>query len=165
MMAEEKFRDDLYYRIGVIPIYIPSLRDRISDIPLLVKTFIKRTRLKTGKDIVSIRKDALELMLAYHWPGNIRELINVIEYAFVICPGREITPKDLPNQFQQGSMNHGVNSSPAVNRSQDRRQQLLEALNRAKGNKSEAARLLGISRVTLWKHLKKYEITVDRTAH
>jgi PAS domain S-box-containing protein len=165
LMSEGKFREDLYYRIGVLPINIPPLRQRLDDIPLLVETFIERYRLKTEKDISSIRKDALDLMVNYYWPGNIRELINVIEYAFVICPQGEITPSHLPQHFQHssGSINghrlHHPHSSP------DRRQQLLQVLNETNGNKSEAARVLGISRVTLWKQLKKLNITVDKSAY
>jgi two-component system, NtrC family, response regulator HydG len=165
LMSEEKFREDLYYRIGVLPINIPPLRQRLDDVPLLVETFIHRYRLKTEKDISSIRKDALDLMVSYYWPGNIRELINVIEYAFVICPEGEITPSHLPQHFQlpPGCLNgqKGIRSDSAI----DRRQQLLQVLNETSGNKSEAARILGISRVTLWKQLKKLNITVDKSAY
>ncbi|MEN8199065.1 MAG: sigma 54-interacting transcriptional regulator [Thermodesulfobacteriota bacterium] len=165
LMGEEKFREDLYYRIGVLPINIPPLRSRLEDIPLLVKTFIDRSRLKTEKNISSIRRDAMDLLLNYHWPGNIRELNNVIEYCFVICPEGEITPDHLPQQFhgteEQQSKTISLSPHPAA----DRRERLLNVLNRTRGNKSEAARLLGISRVTLWKHLKKYNIKVDKSAY
>lgn len=162
LMAEEKFRDDLYYRIGVIPIILPPLRDRQEDIPMLIETFLDRARLKTGKDITTITKAALDLMVTYPWPGNIRELINVIEYAFVICPGGVITPEHLPHHFVNTDTR---SSSVGISRkkpSSDRRQVLLDTLKETGGNKSEAARLLGVSRVTLWKQLKKYEITVGK---
>jgi two-component system response regulator HydG len=162
LMAEEKFRDDLYYRIGVIPIILPPLRERQEDIPLLIETFLNRARLKTGKDIKAMDKDALNLMVAYSWPGNIRELINVIEYAFVICPSGVITPAHLPHHFTgNNTMSMGPGTFGKAPGS-DRRQLLVDALKQTGGNKSEAARLLGISRVTLWKQLKKHEITVDK---
>lgn len=165
LMLEQNFREDLFYRIGVIPITIPPLRHHPEDIPLLVKTFIDSANLKIEKDITTIRKDALDLLVDYHWPGNIRELINVIEYTFVICPENEITPKHLPQQFQKSSQATGHFGSPLINPSQNRREQLLHAIQAANGNKSEAARILGISRVTLWKHLKKHNISVDKSIY
>jgi two-component system, NtrC family, response regulator HydG len=164
-MAEEKFREDLFYRIGVIPINIPPLRHHPEDIPLLVKTFIDRSNLKTEKDITTIRKDALDLLVSYHWPGNIRELINVIEYTFVLCPEGEITPKHLPQQFQTPTSSAKERISHQTASPKDRRQQLLHVLNETKGNKTEAAKILGISRVTLWKHLKKYNVKIDKAVY
>jgi len=165
LMDAGKFREDLFYRIGVIPISIPPLRKHPEDIPLLVKTFIDRSNLRAEKEITTIRKDALDLLVEYHWPGNIRELINVIEYTFVICPEGEITPKHLPQQFQKDIKTAAQPGALPPYTSQDKRKQLLQVLNETNGNKSEAARILGISRVTLWKHLKKYNITVDRSAY
>ncbi len=162
LMAEEKFRDDLYYRIGVIPIVLPPLRERHDDVPILIETFLQRARLKTGKDITAINKVALKLMLSYPWPGNIRELINVIEYAFVICPGGIITPDHLPHHFTNTDTKPASFAHSGKKPSVDRRQLLLNTLKETGGNKSEAARILGISRVTLWKQLKKYAITVDK---
>jgi len=163
-MEEGLFREDLYYRINVIPIYLPPLRDRLDDIPLLTDAFIHRMRLKTEKIISGIAKDALEVFMQYSWPGNIRELINVIEYAFVLCPQGEISISHLPAQLlghqpmhvQQASRTRG--KRPAG----DERQELIQALQATGGNKSEAARRLGISRVTLWKRIKKHGIQVDK---
>ncbi|MBU0942976.1 MAG: sigma 54-interacting transcriptional regulator [Proteobacteria bacterium] len=163
LLIENRFRGDLYSRLRALPIKLPPLRKRPEDIPLLVETFINRFRLKTGKDITSISKNGLDLLLSYSWPGNIRELINVIEYAFVICPQGEITPKHLPQQFQTSSGD--VHATTQSQSPADRRQQLLHVLNKTNGNKSEAARILGISRVTLWKQLKRYNITVDKSAY
>jgi len=163
LMVEKKFREDLFYRIGVIPINIPPLRRHPEDIPLLVKTFISKCNLKTEKEITTIRKDALDLLINYHWPGNIRELINVIEYTFVLCSDGEITPEHLPQQFKRLASNMAEKkkfSSP-----HNKRQQLLNVLKETQGNKSKAAKILGISRVTLWKHLKKHNITVDKSAY
>ncbi len=166
LMSEGTFREDLYYRIGVLPINLPALRQRLDDLPLLVETFIERYRLKTGKDISSISKEALDRMASYSWPGNVRELINVIEYAFVICPEGEITPSHLPQHFQLSSGRRAGDYCASNTRTvTGRRQQLLDVLNETRGNKSEAARVLGISRVTLWKQLKKLNITVDKSAY
>jgi len=164
LMAEERFRDDLYYRIGVIPIYLPPLRDRPEDIPLLIEAFIQRIHIKTRKPIQGIDKDALGLLSRYEWPGNVRELINVIEYAFVLCTGEEILPSHLPVTIIGGSQSFSV-GKPSVRsqRDSDDRETLLEALKQTHGNKSDAARLLGISRVTLWKRLKAHGIQVEKT--
>lgn len=156
LMQSGQFREDLFYRVNVIPIRVPPLRERREDIPLLVETFIERIRLKTKKSVSSISKEALELLMAYEWPGNVRELINVIEYAFVLCPGDKILPLHLPH-LRQGK---GAGRSPAVGPDtageRDEREVLRQTIAAAGGNKAEAARMLGISRVTLWKRLKKY---------
>jgi len=165
LIAEKKFRDDLFHRIGVIPINIPPLRQHPEDIPLLVKTFINKSNLKTDKEITTIRKDALDLLISYHWPGNIRELLNVIEYTFVICSEGEITPEHLPQQFKTLSSNMAEQDIQKFSSPHNKRQLLLNVLKETQGNKSKAAKILGISRVTLWKHLKKHNIIVDKSAY
>jgi transcriptional regulator with PAS, ATPase and Fis domain len=163
LMQEELFREDLYYRINVIPIYLPPLRDRLADIPLLVDTFIHRMGLKTEKAISGIAKDALDVFMHYRWPGNIRELINVIEYAFVLCPRGEISTSHLPAQLlglhpTYAHQAMGTKGGKAAGS----RQEIIQALQATNGNKSEAARRLGISRVTLWKRIKKLGIHLDK---
>jgi two-component system response regulator HydG len=165
LMEEERFREDLYYRIGVIPIHLPPLRERREDIPLLVEAFMNRLRLKTQKPITQIDKKALERVVGYDWPGNVRELVNVVEYAFVLCPRGEILMEYLPAHVS-GTALHGSaeRRPPARERlAGDEKRQLLAALEKADGNKSEAARVLGISRVTLWKRLKGYGVKVEKT--
>jgi PAS domain S-box-containing protein len=163
LMEEGRFRQDLYYRIGVIPIILPPLRERREDIPLLVESFINRIRLKTDKPISGMSRAALETLIAYDWPGNVRELMNVIEYAFVLCSEGEIMPTHLPARVSGQTMStvprRRVFQQLDAN---EERRRLMEALTAAGGNKSEAARMLGISRVTLWKRLKAYDIQVDR---
>ncbi|MCF8145929.1 MAG: sigma 54-interacting transcriptional regulator [Deltaproteobacteria bacterium] len=164
LMEEERFRDDLYYRIGVIPIHLPPLRDRPEDIPLLVHAFIQRIHIKTQKPIQGIDRDALGVLSQYDWPGNVRELINVIEYAFVLCTGEEILPSHLPASITGGSRSFSaVTPADRPRRDSESREVLLEALKQSHGNKSDAARLLGISRVTLWKRLKAFGIHVEKT--
>jgi two-component system response regulator HydG len=162
LMAEGLFREDLFYRINVIPIKLPPLRQRREDIPLLVDNFIERIRLKTSKLISGISKEALRILLDYKWPGNVRELINVIEYAFVLCQHGNILPKHLPehlNHQAAPSLKTLKRTSPS-GRAHDW-ESLRKAMNEAGGNKSEAARILGVSRVTLWKWLKNHEVQVE----
>jgi two-component system, NtrC family, response regulator HydG len=160
LMAAGKFREDLYYRIGVIPIYLPPLRQRRDDIPLLVETFIERARLKTKKAIQGVGKEALDFLMNHPWPGNIRELINVIDYIFVVCPEGTILPEHLPISVTQGptAAPKSISGKPRADEKVVDREALLQALKAAQGKKMEAARLLGVSRVTLWKWLKEHNI-------
>jgi PAS domain S-box-containing protein len=155
LMAEGRFREDLFYRINVIPIHAPPLRERREDIPLLVDTFIERNRLKTRKPISGISKEALEVLVAYPWPGNVRELINVIDYAFVLCQEKDLLPEHLPHLTVHAAPSRppAVRKPPPASSARNR-DALLAAMQQAGGNKSEAARILGVSRVTLWKWLK-----------
>jgi PAS domain S-box-containing protein len=166
LMEEKRFRADLYYRIGVIPIYLPPLRDRREDIPLLIDTFIQRLKLKTQKPIRDLDKNALELLSTYDWPGNVRELINVIEYAFVLCPGEKILPGHLPATIVEKksapARGAGKQRDPQTKTGAGEKERTVQALTEAGGNKSAAARILGISRVTLWKRLKEYKIQVGK---
>jgi PAS domain S-box-containing protein len=162
LMAQGRFREDLYYRIGVIPIPLPPLRERREDIPLLVETFVERSRLKTRKPITGISKETLEVLINYSWPGNVRQLINVVEYAFVLCPGGLILPDHLPTQVLHRQEPGSAKPRGGSRVAPDERQRLVAAVAEAGGKMSEAARLLGISRVTLWKRLKAYEIQVDK---
>jgi two-component system response regulator HydG len=163
LMEEGRFREDLYYRIGVIPIHLPPLRERREDVPLLVEYFINRIHLKADKPISGMSREALDLLFSYDWPGNVRELINVIEYSFVLCHEGEIMPNHLPARVtgKQPSM---APRRRAVKKQNDEaeRKRILEALAATGGNQSKAAEILGISRVTLWKRLKAFDIQVDR---
>ena len=159
LIAEGKFREDLFYRINVIPIRLPPLRDRRNDISLLTEAFIERLRLKTRKAITGICKMAMEALCQYDWPGNVRELFNAIEYAFVLCQEGNILTEHLPAQiFQRPSSQPRAlkNRTPASK--DDGKELLIKAMEQAEGNKSEAARLLGVSRVTIWKRLKQHNL-------
>jgi transcriptional regulator with PAS, ATPase and Fis domain len=163
LLDQGRFREDLYYRINVIPIHLPPLRERREDIPLLAESFMEHARLKSQKPIGGLAKETLELLLAYNWPGNIRELINAIDYAFVLCSAGTILPEHLPAYLAQPptylrKTRHSEGKAPAA----DERRQLLEAITLAQGKKTEAARLLGVSRVTLWKRLKYHNLEVER---
>ncbi|MCX5892954.1 MAG: sigma 54-interacting transcriptional regulator [Deltaproteobacteria bacterium] len=163
LMAQGRFREDLFYRIGVIPVHLPPLKERREDIPLLVKAFIDRGRRRTRKPIAGISDQALGLLGSHDWPGNVRELINVIEYAFVLCPEGVIQPEHLPAMFSRASeVQTKARPAESAPRSADERQRLIEAVTQSGGKKAEAARLLGISRVTLWKLLKAHGIQVEK---
>ena len=163
LMEEGRFREDLYYRVGVIPIYLPPLRERREDIPLLIDAFINRIGLRSRKNIVGMEEDALERLVHYDWPGNIRELINAIEYAFVLCSGDEIKKNNFPPNIN-GKSGYSSGQPPIKNRrtNSEQKEVLLDALKKTGGKKSEAAKILGISRVTLWKRLKEHDIQVNR---
>ncbi len=156
LMKLGRFREDLYYRLNVIPIYVPPLRDRSGDIALLINHFIRQTAAKTGKQITGMDKDAMEFLTGYRWPGNVRELINVVEYAFVVCNGEIITRCDLPEMT--------LTPGPRVVRDgvlQDQENRLIQALIMNKGNRFAAAKSLGVSRQTVWSWIRKYGIDVN----
>ena len=162
LMAEERFREDLYYRIGVIPIRLPSLVERREDIPLLLDSFIKRIAIRTGKNITGISPRALEVLLKYSWPGNVRELINTVEYAFVLCRRGQIQLDQLPPDITHPEpCLTPAPSLGAQNKADKQRHEILAALEQTRGRKAEAAKLLGVSRVTLWQRMKKLGLLDD----
>jgi two-component system response regulator HydG len=158
MCGEGAFREDLYYRLNVIPIRVPPLRERREDIPLLVDHFVRTVRIRTEKPILGLTEEAMQLLTAHPWPGNIRELINVVEYAFVVCHDEFISPRHLPS-LPAGRRGMAI-GSPASIGEQEKRAELLRILEETGGNRQEASKLLGISRVTLWKLLKKHGIGI-----
>ncbi len=161
LVANELFREDLFFRINVFPLHCPSLAERKEDIPLIVQSFIKRIVPKQEKKILGCTPEAMEKLTSYSWPGNIRELRNAIEYASVLCPGGAIDVQHLPVKIKQHCQTTEKNAlKRPLNESQDK-ENLLNALKQAGGNQSEAARILGVSRITVWKKLKKYGITPD----
>jgi PAS domain S-box-containing protein len=151
-IAAGKFREDLYFRINVVGLQVPPLRDRPADIPILVDHFVKQFRRKTRKPVRRVAPETLSLLRRYSFPGNVRELENAIEHAFVMCHGEEILPQHLPAAIaREGAAVSGL----APNR-QSEREVILEVLSRNHGNRSEAARELGIHRTTLWRKVKMY---------
>ena len=156
------FREDLFYRINVIPIAVPPLRERVEDIPLLAETFFRRVRMKSGRDIQGISEEAMNKLVDYHWPGNVRELKSAFEYAFVSCQDSIIHPHHLPPKILWGQKAPEGPTTIPVNHDEVKKRQLLDALEKAGGNQSEAARLLGVSRVTVWNRMKKFNINLRR---
>ena len=158
MIGKNLFREDLFYRLNVIPIRLPPLRERLEDLPLLIEHLLEENRLKTGKVIYDISKEAMEALLRYHWPGNIRELVNTLEYAFVVCRTNCIEAANLPETIA------GTQTARRRTPEGDHRGELelvLEALRQSGGKKAEAAKLLGISRQALWKKIVKLGIKHD----
>ena len=152
------FREDLFYRINVIPIVVPPLRERPSDIPLMADSFFRRIRLKNDKNILSISKQSMEALMHYSWPGNVRELKSALEYAFVTCNGSVIEPNHLPPDIFLNDRPFPVEENVRIDRDDIQKRQLIEALERAGGNQSKAARILNVSRVTVWNRMKKFGI-------
>jgi PAS domain S-box-containing protein len=159
LIANGAFREDFYYRINVIPIRIPPLRERIEDIPLLARSFFNRILLKSEKKLDGISKSAMDRLLAYTWPGNARELKSAFEFAFVSCPGGMIGSDHLPPQIvETGRVCDPAPTLFGQSIDEVKRRRLEDALTRSGGNQSEAARLLGISRTSVWKQIKKYNL-------
>ncbi len=147
------FREDLYYRLNVLTVKLPPLRERKEDIPLLIEHLIDKLNRKRGKDVIGIEEEAMEILCSYDWPGNVRELQNVFEYIFVHINSRVIGVNDLPPYLRQRKKGLRMGSIAEVER-----ELIIKALEETGGNKNEVARLLGISRTTLWRKMKKYGI-------
>src|SRR2546426_931216 len=161
-VATEHFRQDLYYRLNVITVYLPPLRQRRQDIPLLVAHFLLKYAQENHKEIMGVQQEALQHLMAYDWPGNVRELENVIERAVVLTQGPTITMDDLSLEDQQDKIL--LNSSeyfvlPAnATLAQIEREAIVQALQRSEGNRQAAARHLDIGPATLYRKFKEYQI-------
>ncbi|MBM4055796.1 MAG: sigma-54-dependent Fis family transcriptional regulator [Planctomycetes bacterium] len=156
-----QFREDLYYRLKVIELNIPPLRDRREDIPLLTDHFLTMFNRIQKKNITSLSSEVLKIFMAYDWPGNVRELKNILECAHVLCSQSIITADDLPEGFFL--VNNFRHSAAAKNNPDDERTKIVHALEKTDWNKAKAARLLGIDRKTLYMKIVKYNITENRT--
>jgi sigma-54 dependent transcriptional regulator, flagellar regulatory protein len=179
-VAKGGFREDLFYRLNVIPIHLPPLRERHDDIRLLADHFLRRFCEKKGRPMLALPRETMDMLLAYRWPGNVRELENLIERMSILCEGQAILPEDLPEKIwkdvQKGekpvrhvvqelsftwptiaTLNEkGLNLKDFLDSVEERL--LLEALDRAGGVKNQAAEILGIKRTTLIEKLKKRNI-------
>ncbi|HBA71780.1 MAG: sigma-54-dependent Fis family transcriptional regulator [Geobacteraceae bacterium GWC2_55_20] len=175
-VAKRDFREDLYYRLSVIPITIPPLRERREDIPLLVHTFLARFNADKRNALKGFSREAMELLCSYDWPGNVRELENLVERLVILKGSGFITPVDLPERYLSGKQpspappvaeqpspsdiqlpEGGICINSAVDEFENRL--ILQALNRTGGNKKEAALLLNLKRTTLIEKLKKKNLT------
>jgi len=155
LVKKGDFREDLFFRINVFPLDCPSLGQRREDIPAIVQHFIQANTVASGKKILGVTPEAMDRLMAYDWPGNVRELRNAIEYAFVLCPGGGIGLEHLPSKFS----NRKPPAAPApeeLSAQKGAQEQVMEALKQTGWNRTEAAQILGVSRVTLWKRMKKY---------
>jgi two-component system response regulator HydG len=150
------FREDLYYRLNVIPVRIPPLKNRPNDIPLQARYFIRQFAAEQGKDIAEFSSEAMRMLLDYHWPGNVRELENSIERAVVLAKGKLIEVSDLPSALHQPEVSELAEPQGTI--MENEAKLLKEALENCNWNKKQAALRLGISRNTLYRKLKKYNI-------
>jgi transcriptional regulator with PAS, ATPase and Fis domain len=158
MVTDGAFREDLYYRVNVVNLKIPPLRERLEDLPRLVNHFIEQFRGKRQKPIERVSSEVMALLLRYRWPGNIRELENAIEHAFVLCRGNVIEVEQLPERIVSGARKGENSSTPFGGSSLEA--VIRECLSRNRGNRSETARQLGMHRSTLWRKMRHYGIDI-----
>ena len=151
-MKKGTFREDLYYRLNVIPLLVPPLRERKDDIPLLASHFLQKFNHEKGKEVTRIAPDVMETFLAHSWPGNVRELENVIEHATIIAKKDEILPKDLPHYLLQTPLPN----QQLVSLKDHERELILKTLEETNWNKHQASKKLKITRSTLYGKMKKY---------
>ena len=162
MLKEKRFREDLFFRINVIPIFIPPLRERREDIPLLLSSFIRKLNLVTGKEVKGLSRQAMDAIMSYRWPGNVRELKSAMEYAFVISEGHLLEIDELPPNITSDSGKSQATVSRLPGDPLTERDCLISALNTSGGNQSGAAKILGVSRVTVWNRMRKYGIDIKK---
>jgi len=158
-----EFREDLFYRLNVFPIYLPPLRERINDIPVLVDHFIHKCNQNNFTDIKRISSSAIDMLMVYHWPGNIRELENCIERSAIMSTDGVIRAHNLPPTLQT-ALSSGTETSGTLNAVLDRveHQMILDTLNTTRGNVYKASKMLGITERILGLRLKKYNIDAKR---
>ncbi|MCK6562962.1 sigma 54-interacting transcriptional regulator [bacterium] len=158
LVEQGDFRDDLYFRLNVVKLQLPALAERRDDIPLLINHFIDKFNRKMGRNLARVSDEVLGVLLQYAFPGNVRELENIIEHAFVMCRGEEIQLQHLPPEFSQ--VQSAVHApAPAPQPLQDaERQTILTALQKHNWNKVETAKALGLHRTTLWRKMKEYRL-------
>lgn len=164
MIKEGSFREDLYYRLNVVTINMPPLRERKEDIGILARHFLKIYSRENNKNITSISSEALLFLEEYSWPGNVRELENVIERATLLEAQNEITAESLPPSVMNLSLKHGggEDSDEVVTLEQVGRSHVLDILKTTGGNKAKASEILGINRSTLWRMMKRLDIKDDQ---
>ncbi len=152
-IEDGQFREDLYYRLNVMPLELPALRQRKEDIPLLVNHFIDKYNTRTRRNIQGIGHEGLELLMDYHWPGNVRELENAIEHAFIKCRGGTLLPSCLPTHLRSDD---GTPNGQASMRPSSDKEYVQQVLEECQWNRSDAAERLGMHRSTLWRKMKEW---------
>ncbi len=156
LVHEGRFREDLMYRLRVVPLFLPPLRERKSDITLLLNYFISELQLSASRKINDIHPDAMRRLLNYEWPGNVRELRNVVEYANAVSRTSTMTLKDLPPEFLENKHQTNMNNDSSISENENKK--IKQALMESEGDLALAAKILGIGRTTLWRKRKKYKI-------
>jgi PAS domain S-box-containing protein len=159
LVRDGVFREDLYYRINVVGIDLPPLKDRDEDIPMLVNHFIEKFNADTGKQVRAVSQEAMDILIDYSWPGNVREMENAIGHAFVHCRGEMILPRHLPGDIVETTPPIAETTLRTMASLEDVEKNVIaETIKRCKGNRSEAARRLGIGRSSLWRKIRKYNL-------
>ncbi len=158
-MLDNEFREDLFYRLAVIPIQIPPLRDRVEDISVLAQHFLQMLNKKSNKRIYRFSNAAVTVMNKYAWPGNVRELMNAVEYSCAICSGETIEVEDLPLTLQQQSdLIPGFRSQADRTLDEMQKQYILHVLQETNWHQKKACQILGLSKTTLYRRLREYGI-------
>ncbi len=165
LVEEGKFREDLFFRLNVVRIVMPPLRQRADDIPLLVRSFLKESSEENGKPLREFSHEAMAKMISYSWPGNVRELRAAVEHGVVMATGQKITLGDLPSSLRGSHLASAPKNetgapaeSSTLNLDRNERSLILQALDETRGNRAEASRRLGISRRTLYRRLEELKI-------
>jgi transcriptional regulator with PAS, ATPase and Fis domain len=159
LISQSRFREDLYYRLNVVKVSLPALRERREDIPLLIDHFIQKFNLIKGRAIRGVTPDVLSYLMNYPFPGNIRELENIIQYAFIRCKADLIGLEHLSEElFEKADYQKGVLSDLHTPHHPQEAEQIHSLLNRYGGSRIQTAKALGISRSTLWRKIKKYNL-------
>ncbi len=161
LIRERRFREDLYYRLNVVQLSVPPLRERKEDIPLLANAFLREISRRDGKAVRPLSAETLDRLLEYDWPGNVRELKGAVESGVALATGKQILPRDLPLTIRGQSVPlsaHSESSTEAVNLHDNETRLILRALDDSGGNRTEAAKKLGISRRTLHRRLRELHL-------
>jgi len=160
MVADRQFREDLYFRIKGMTIHIAPLRERREDIPLLIHYFVQQSADRYDKTIEMIKPEAQQLLMGYSWPGNVRQLKNVIENMVVLSPGTELGVECLPAEIRPtgGETGGGMNNLVGISITQAERELIRNTLKMVEGNREQAAKMLGIGERTLYRKIKEYEL-------
>ena len=167
LIEQKKFREDLFYRLSVFPIFIPPLRERLDDVPALADHFVKRYCLEMNKKMKSLARDVMAIMEKYHWPGNVRELENTIERAIILCEGRKIKPEHIAIRLRSNNEikmreGAGLKEIGAHAQMQAERAAIIRVLEQVRGNKRRCSQILQIDYTTLFDKIKKYKIDAKR---
>jgi len=160
LVSDGKFRDDLFYRLNVVKIELPLLRERREDIPLLIDTFVQKFNAKMGKQITGVSDEVMRTLMRYDYPGNVRELENIIEHAFVLCKGDRIDLGCLPKEFagDQGEITAFTPSKEETPFQKAESEIIERTLKKYDGNRIKTAKELGLDRTTLWRKIKKHAL-------
>jgi len=163
LISENLFREDLYYRLNVIPIHVPPLRERKDDLALLVDHFLKKCSHRAKKSVTDVSEEVMEILTIYDWPGNVRELENIIERAVILCKNNTLKKEDLPEFLQEISLtkeeviNHKKKPASLKDALKSSEKEIIEnVLKECKGNRKKAAQALGINRTTLYNKMREY---------